>query len=270
MKRPVRSLLGAGLVLVLVAGVFTGPAAADGEDVDGFAETVDNAVRVTLVRSGGDYAVQSVGGSSAADRQGCAWSVVFVPDLADAPYGTSAGPMPDPAARFGLLLCNGDVVRAIWVAPSDVVDLDAAARGEAERYVRDVLTPVVSIGVNPAAKGLAGLRSWFWIDGFAGSVTAPPISAFGLTIEVRMTSSTVRWDFGDGTVQDGDLGRAYPEESTVQHAHRSSGAYRISATIALVPEYRVNGGGWITLPDLTAVAATTHQVEQRQPVITET
>jgi hypothetical protein len=195
---------------------------------------------------------------------------VFVPDLADAPYGTSAGPMPDPAARFALLLCNGSVVRAIWVAPSDVIDLDAAARAEAERYVRDVLTPAVSIGVNPAAKGLAGLRSWFWIDGFAGSVTAPPISAFGLTIDVRMAAGGVRWDFGDGTIADGDLGRAYPEESTVQHAHRSAGSYRITATIALVPEYRVNGGGWITLPNLMAVAATTHQVEQRQPVVTKT
>lgn len=246
------------------------PAQADETIPVGGAETIDNAVRVTLVRSGGDYSVQGVSGGGAGAHQGCAWSVVFVPDLADAPYGTSAGPMPDPAARFALLLCNGSVVRAIWVAPSDVIDLDAAARAEAERYVRDVLTPAVSIGVNPAAKGLAGLRSWFWIDGFAGSVTAPPISAFGLTIDVRMAAGGVRWDFGDGTIADGDLGRAYPEESTVQHAHRSAGSYRITATIALVPEYRVNGGGWITLPNLMAVAATTHQVEQRQAVVTDT
>jgi hypothetical protein len=259
----------AALVLVLLLATRSSATAED-RDVDAETNQSANAVRVTLVRSGGDYSVQGVSGGGAGAHQGCAWSVVFVPDLADAPYGTSAGPMPDPAARFALLLCNGSVVRAIWVAPSDVIDLDAAARAEAERYVRDVLTPAVSIGVNPAAKGLAGLRSWFWIDGFAGSVTAPPISAFGLTIDVRMAAGGVRWDFGDGTIADGDLGRAYPEESTVQHAHRSAGSYRITATIALVPEYRVNGGGWITLPNLTAVAATTHQVEQRQPVVTKT
>lgn len=265
------------LVLLVVMASVVLPlceAGADGIDKDGSAgtaETVDNSVRVTLVRSGGDYAVRGVsGGGGGGAAQGCSWSVLFTPDLEDAPYGISPGPKPDPAARFGLLLCNGDIVRAIWVAPSDVVDLDAAARAEAERYVRDVLTPAVSIGVNPSAKGLAGLRSWFWIDGFAGSVTAPPISAFGLTIDVRMTAGTVTWDFGDGTVEEGDLGRAYPEESTVQHAHRSAGSYRIAASIALIPEYRVNGGGWITLPNLVAVATTTHQVEQRQPIVTDT
>jgi hypothetical protein len=178
--------------------------------------------------------------------------------------------MPRPDARFALLLCSGNIVRAIWVAPSDVVDLDAAARAEAQRYIEDVLTPVISIGVNPAAKGLAGLRSWFWIDGFTGSVTAPPIAAFGLTIDVRMSSGSVTWDFGDGIVEPGDLGRAYPEESTVQHAHRAAGSFVVTAVIALVPEFRVNGGRWTTLPNLTATATTTHQVEQRQPVITKT
>lgn len=254
-----------GLALVAVGGT----ALADGENVDGDAETVDNAVRVTLLKIGGSVVVQSVsGGGSGGVRQGCTWSLVWVPDLADVPYGTSPGPTPDPAARFALLLCNGDIVRAIWVAPSDVVDVDAVVTADAERYVRDVLTPAVSIGVNPAAKGLAGLRSWFWIDGFAGSVTAPPISAFGLTIDVRMSGDSATWDFGDGTVEPGDLGRAYPEQSTVQHAHRSAGTYVVSAAIALVPEYRVNGGPWLTLPTLTATTTTTHQVEQRQPVVT--
>ncbi|MGQ0830781.1 MAG: hypothetical protein ACT4OV_03800 [Microthrixaceae bacterium] len=233
----------------------------------GSAETVDNVVRVTLVRSGGEYTVQEVRGGGSG--QGCTWSVLFAPELEDAPYGTSPGPKPHPDARFALLLCNGDIVRAIWVAPSDIVDVDAAALDEAERYVREVLTPAVSIGVNPSAKGLVGLRSWFWVDGFSGSVTAPPISAFGLTIDVRLSTSSVRWDFGDGTVETGDLGRAYPEESTVQHAHERTGTYAITATITLVPEYRIDGGPWLTLPNLSALAATTHQVEQRQAVVTD-
>src|SRR5690606_20208194 len=128
-------------------------------------------------------------------------------------------------------------------------DLDEAARVEAERYVRDVLMPAVSIGVNPVAKGLVGLRSWFWIEGFDGTVTAPPISAFGMTIDVRMSTGSVTWDFGDGTVEPGDLGRAYPAESTVQHAHQSGGTYTVAATLDLVPQYRVDGGAWIMLPD---------------------
>lgn len=250
--------------------IATGARADDRTPVGG-AESVDNVVRVTLLKIGGAYSVQSVsGGGAGAPRQGCEWTVMFIPNLEDAPYGTSPGPRPDPEARFALLLCNGEIVRAIWVAPSDVVDVDAVAAAEAQRYIEDVLTPVITIGVNPAAKGLAGLRSWFWIDGFTGSVTAPPISAFGMTIEVRMSSGSVTWDFGDGTVVPGDLGRAYPEESTVQHAHRDAGSFVVRAAIALVPEFRVDGGPWLTLPNLTAAATTTHQVEQRQPVITKT
>jgi hypothetical protein len=189
--------------------------------------------------------------------------------LDDAPYGTNPGPKPDPDARFALLLCDGAIMWPIWVAPADVIDLDAAARAEAQRYVEDVLKPVISIGVNPAAKGLAGLRSWFWVEGFSGTVTAPPISAFGLTIDVRMSSRSVTWSFGDGATLDGDLGQAYPAESSVQHAYRDAGDYTVTAAIELAPEYRVNGGAWVTLPNLTATATAAHTVEQRQAVITD-
>lgn len=236
-------------------------------DVD--AGTITDAVRVTIVKSGGEHSVRSVTGGSAGSRQGCSWSLVFSPELEDTPYGTSPGPKPHPDARFALLLCNGQIVGPIWVAPADIVDLDAVARDEAQRYIEDVLVPTVRIGVNPAARGLVGLRSWFWVEGFTGSVTAPPITAFGLTIEVRMSSGSVAWDFGDGSTIDSDLGRAYPAESTVQHAHQRDGEFTITAAIDLVPEYRVDGGPWLTLPDLQATATTQHQVEERQAVITK-
>ena len=195
---------------------------------------------------------------------------MFAPGLEDAPYGTSAGTKPESRARFAILLCNGSVVRGVWIAPADIVDVDALASAEIERYVQDVLMPDVTIGVNPDAKGLAGLRSWFWIEGFAGSVQAPPINVFGLTIDVRMASDDVTWDFGDGSTLEGDLGQAYPAESSVQHAHRDAGAYVIGATIHLVPEYRVDGGPWITLPDLAPTATTDLEVEERQPVVLST
>lgn len=262
------------LLVVFAAVVVAAPALADEtepvRDVRGSADTVSDAVRVTIVKSGGRYGVQAVaGGGGGAQSDGCAWSVVFAPDLADAPYGQSAGPIPHPDAQFALLLCNGALTRYIWVAPDDVMDLDAMAQAEAQRYVEEVLVPDVGIGVNPAARGLAGLRSWFWIEGFDGTVTAPPITAFGLTIDVRMTMTGVTWDFGDGTVEPGDLGRPYPEESTVQHAHQRAGTFTITATIDLAPEYRVDGGPWLALPALPVVASTDHDVEQRQAVITD-
>jgi hypothetical protein len=264
MKRLV-GLVALMLCLLLVDGI----AYADGEDIDGVIETVPDAVRVTLIKVGGEHAVTSVSGSPGS-TEGCSWTLTFLPRLDDVAYGTSAGPKPDPDARLALLLCNGTIVQPIWVAPDDIVDVDAAARNEAQRYIEHVLVPAVRIGVNPAARGLVGLDSWFWIEGFDGQVTAPPITAFGLTIDVRMSSGTVSWDFGDGTVESGDLGRAYPEESTVRHVHQTDGTFTITATIDLVPEYRVDGGPWLTLVTLAAVATTDHEVEERQAVVTQT
>ena len=83
-----------------------------------------------------------------------------------------------------------------------------------------------------------------------------------------MSSGSVTWDFGDGESIAGDLGRAYPAESTVQHVHQRDGTFTITATIDLVPEYRVGGGPWLTLPDLQATATAQHDVEERQAVIT--
>ena len=228
--------------------------------------TIPDAVRVIVIKAGGEHTVHSVSGA-AGEHAGCHWTLTFVPDLDDVPYGTSAGPQPHPDARFALLLCDGVIVQPIWVAPDDIVDLDAAAGDEAQRYIEDVLVPGVRIGVNPAAKGLVGLDSWFWIEGFDGSIEAPPISAFGLTIDVRMSSGTITWDFGDGTVEPGDLGRPYPEVSSVRHVHQDEGTFTIAAVIDLVPEYRVDGGAWLTLPTLQAVATTDHAVEERQAVV---
>ena len=256
----------AGLVVILGAPT----ALADDKDKSGTVETIEDAVRVTVVKTGGEHRVTSVTGGRPGQHVGCVWSLLFVPELEDVPYGISPGPMPHPDARFALLLCNGQIVQPIWVAPSDIIDLDAVARDEAQRYVEDVLVPTVRIGVNPAARGLVGLRSWFWIEGFSGSVTAPPITAFGMTIDVRMSSGSVAWDFGDGETAQGDLGRAYPAESTVQHAHQRDGEFTITAVIDLVPEYRVDGGPWLTLPNLQASAVTDHDVEERQAVITDT
>jgi len=262
----VRTLAAAFLALLVLAT----PAKADEKDPVSEVDTIPDAVRVVVVKAGGEEVVKSVSGGGAGAHQGCHWTLTYLPDLDDVTYGMSAGPKPDPEARLALLLCDGTIVRPIWVSPRDVIDLDAAARDAAQRYIEDVMVPGVRIGVNPAAKGLVGLDSWFWVDGFDGQVTAPPITAFGLTIEVRMSSGRVTWDFGDGTVEGGDLGRPYPAESTVRHVHQDDGTYTITATIDLVPEYRVDGGPWFTLPDLAATASTQHVVAEREAVVTRT
>ncbi len=263
--------LGVGLGAAALVLSTTSVAVAAAESPDGGeppAATIEGAVRVTLLKVGGSYEVQQIHGSAAVAHGGCRWTVEFSFGLDEAPFGTSVGPIPSEDARLALLLCDGSVVRPIWVAPRDILDLDAVARGRAQRYIEDVLVPAVRIGVNPTATGLVGLESWYWITGFDGRITAPPITAFGMTVEVRMTSGRVRWDFGDGSELDGDLGQAYPAESSVRHAHARDGRFTIIADIALLPEYRVDGGRWFVLAPLSAVATATEQVEERQAVIT--
>jgi hypothetical protein len=256
------------LTLILVFGCLAPAAADEKPKAEGSASTTPDGVRVTVVVSGGVAVVGSVQGGDSESHSGCVWRVELAPSLEDARYGLDVPPMPDPGARFALLFCGAILMRPIWIASADFIDLDAVAAAEAQRFVQDVLMPMVSIGVNPDSSGLVGLRSWFWIDGFTGSVQAPPINVFGMTIDVRMTSRSVTWDFGDGETLEGDLGRAYPAESSVQHAHRRSGGYRIAAAIHLVPEYQVNGGGWIPLPELTPAATTDLPVQEREPVLT--
>lgn len=259
-------------LVVLLAVQSQRPAQAEESDYNDetTVETVTDAVRVTLVKVGGEHRVSDVTGGGSAERAGCDWAVSFTGDLSDTPYGSELGPPPHPEARPALLLCDGLVVGPIWVAPSDVVDLDAVARGAAQRYVEDVLVPVVGIGVNPGSQGLVGLASWFWVEGFGGQVTAPPITEFGRSIEVRMSTASVTWSYGDGTDERGDLGLAYPAESTVQHVYQRDGRFTVTATIDLVPEYRVDGGPWLPLPNLAAAATAQHAVQEHQAVVTQT
>ena len=85
-----------------------------------------------------------------------------------------------------------------------------------------------------------------------------------------MSTASVTWSYGDGTTERGDLGRPYPAESTVQHVYQHDGTFTVTAAIDLTPEYRVDGGPWLPLPNLAAVATTQHPVQERQAVVTRT
>ncbi len=271
MTRPRVACLVVAVALLLVVAGGAGAQESGGNSEAG-AGTIDGGVRVTVIKSGGSYRVGAVSGGGPSGSSGplsdCTWTVIFAPELSEAPYGLPVSARRNPDDQFALLVCNGTILRGIWVATSDIVDLDAVAAAEAARYVKDVLVPQVGIGVNPALRGLVGLRSWFWIDGFTGVATAPAITAFGVTIDVRMFSNSVVWNFGDGHEWRGDLGRTYPVPSTVQHGYQRHGSYPVVAVIHLVPEYRVDGGPWLPLAGLEARASAQHDVEQRQAIIT--
>ncbi|MGE3621427.1 MAG: hypothetical protein AB7L84_13285, partial [Acidimicrobiia bacterium] len=85
----------------------------------------------------------------------------------------------------------------------------------------------------------------------------------------RLSTGQVIWDFGDGSGPvTGDLGRAYPRESSVRHVFAWHGDYAVGVRVELVAAYRVDGGDWQALDPLVAEAEGRHSVEQRQAVIT--
>ena len=93
MRRFVTALVLAGYV----ASRTVSPVDADEgvyDEVVADAETLHDAVRVTVLRLGGSDAVQAVHGGGTEGRQGCTWPLLYTPRLDDTPYGTSAGPMP--------------------------------------------------------------------------------------------------------------------------------------------------------------------------------
>lgn len=178
----------------------------------------------------------------------CEMSVVVLPDLAAVPIATEVfeGAIPV-QVRCGLAILD-----EMWVAPADVVDVDAEARGAAERYVRSVLAPRLSMGTSPPANVLVGLSTWFWLDGWDGSpLRTSVVAPWGESISIEMTLAGVDWDFGDGASHRGDLGDPYPAESSVQHVytHRSTspsapdGAYDVTASVQINVRYWYDGGG---------------------------
>ncbi len=173
--------------------------------------------------------------------------------------------------------CGFAEVDRRWIAPADIQDVDGEARRGAESYVDSVLGPRLSIETSPPANILVGLSTWFWMDGWDGaplrtSVTAP----WGDSISVEMTLDHVMWDYGDNTSpQRGDLGQAYPAESSVQHVYtdRSTsrtnpdGAYQMSATVRINVRYWYDGGGPYSAGTIERTFSAPVIVRQLQAVI---
>ena len=260
-----KRLLFAGVVLLTL--LVSRPVLADGaDDTVAGGETTASGVRVTIEKRGNEYRVVE----APASHSGAGTPAKPERDRTVRKFTRPADPASGtPARDYVMSSCGEFDIRTYWLDEADLVDLDAAAAAEAGRYVDNVLKPQVRIGANPATQGLVGLSSWFWIEGWAGAAQAPPISAYGVTIDVRMTSGSVEWDFGDGTTVSGDLGQAYPARSSVRHAYQRPGSHTVTATIALAAEYRIDGGPWLTLDPLTASATTQHPVQERQAVIVE-
>lgn len=156
---------------------------------------------------------------------------------------------------------------SVWLRPEQ---FGVDPRAIAERLVRDLPYPAARIGADPAARGLTGLESWFWVDGYTDAPVFDTVRAFGLTVSVEATPESVSWDFGDGTTERGaGLGTPAPGRSEVRHVFETRGrpTVRIRALVRLAVRWRVDAQPWETLAPVVRTAVLDYPVAESRAVL---
>jgi hypothetical protein len=184
---------------------------------------------------------------------------------------TPMPPSPGPGYVAYHVWCGTDYITSVWLPPAAFL---AAApvdpRAIAEELVRDLPYPPATIGASPEARGLTGLESWFWVEGYSGPLR-DAVDEFGLRVEVEATPAAVRWDFGDGTPPAaGTLGQAAPARSDVAHVYerrRRGSPAAVRAVVRLDVRYRVDGGPWEVLDPVFRTAARAYPVAESRAAL---
>jgi len=179
-------------------------------------------------------------------------------------------PMPDrPGPEYSVyhVFCGGDYVASVWLRPQqfglDPHDL-------AEQLVRDLAYPAARVGASPDGRGLTGLESWFWVEGYTGAPIVDTVSRFGLSVTVEARPASVSWDFGDGTTATGSgLGTPPPGRSDVTHVFETRGhpAVRVRAVIRLDVRWRLGAGPWQSLEPVARTATRDYPVVESRAAL---
>ncbi len=184
-------------------------------------------------------------------------------DLRTTPMDTAPGPDYQPYHVF----CGPDYITSVWLRPQQF-GLDP--RDLAERLVRDLPYPPAAVGVSPAGRGLTGLESWFWVEGYSGAPIVDSVTELGMTVEVEAVPASVSWDFGDGTTTAGrTLGRAPPARSSIVHTYerRARATFPVRAIVRLDVRWRLDGGVWETLEPIARTATIDYPVVESRAAL---
>ena len=187
-------------------------------------------------------------------------------DFREVPLAAAPGPEYQPYHVW----CGTRYLDTVWIRPQqfgvDPLDL-------AQRLVRDLPYPAASVGTNPRTRGLTGLETWFWVDGYTGAPISDVVTAFGMRVEVDATPSSVSWDFGDGTTAKGlGLGSGPPSRSNVVHSFetRARPTFPVRALIMLSVRWRLNAGPWQDLDPVVRTAVRAYPVvESRAALVSD-
>jgi hypothetical protein len=172
-----------------------------------------------------------------------------------------------------LLWCGNEMRGLVWLDPNAGSPAQQMDPQTVAMHIRDEIpVPQAEIKINPN-RGLVGVDSWFWLDGYNGSPIEESTNAFGQRVEVEARVTRYEWAFGDGeSLVAKTVGRSYPHRSQIRHLYERSSAglatgFLVQVTFSFTVRYRVNGGGWIELPSISRVAETSYPVRESQSVI---
>jgi hypothetical protein len=191
-----------------------------------------------------------------------------MPQSESAVADTSLPPSPGPEYRLWMIFCGTEYRTTRWLGPQDFAD--GAVRDQVDQRLRQLVAVPSAMGVRPDGRGVTGIPSMFWVDGYRGAPLQATWNELGLTVTVTAQLAGVEWDFGDGTppLQAG-LGEPYPEHSSVQHAYRDpSGArpFRVTARLILQPTYTVDGATGAPLAPIVVPVTRDYVVREVQAV----
>jgi hypothetical protein len=84
-----------------------------------------------------------------------------------------------------------------------------------------------------------------------------PARMAGFSVEIRPTLKSVNYVYGDGTSSGPteSLGGPYPE-GDITKAYAETGTFPVRADVTYGGQFRVEGGGWIDIPDQVVVRGT--------------
>ena len=181
-------------------------------------------------------------------------------------------PPPTPEHRPYHVFCDAAYVTTVWLLPTQfTAGAPPSAFSIAQRLARDLPYPTATVGASPSLRGLTGLESWFWVEGYSGTPIRDTVTGFGLRIDVEAVPGSVTWDFGDGTpTAFGTLGSAAPARSDIVHIFERKARlapFAVRAVVRLDVRWRQNGGAWQTLAPVQRTATRAYPVIESRAVL---
>jgi hypothetical protein len=132
--------------------------------------------------------------------------------------------------------------------------------------VRRVKLPGGEIGVEPGVRGLANLKSYFWVEG--AEQEPVDLQVGGSTVHAKFRVVEYRWSFGGGEPMVTEGPGRPGLESEVNTVFRRRGVYPVEVTVVWVAEAFLDGVRVGEVDDLVSRAAMSYPVAELRTVLT--